>query len=84
MLGEPGVEARGDAVGTRHAANAGRQVHDPPALGDRKLAEQEEAVARRGGDPVGVAATGIEERGLGRPGGLLGEGDQLVLDLERT
>ena len=59
VLGEPGVEARRDAVGLRHPADPGRLVHHPLALGDRELAEQEEAFARRGGDPVGIAAAGI-------------------------
>src|SRR4029453_1515019 len=42
------------------------------------------ALAWGGGDPVGVAAPGVEERRLRGPGRLLRELDQLVLDLERA
>ena len=57
-------------------------LHHPLALGDRKLAEQEKPFAGRGGDPVGIAAAGVQERRLRRLGGLLRQLDQLVLDLE--
>jgi len=33
--------------------------HHSLAFGDRKLTKQEEALARFGGDPVRIAATGI-------------------------
>ena len=45
-----------------HAAHAGRQVEHALALGDRELPEQEERFARLGGDPVRVAATGVQVR----------------------
>src|SRR5881409_1495413 len=61
-----------------------RMLRHPLALGDRELAEQKEALARGGGDPVGVAAPGVEERRLRGAGRLLRELDQLVLDLERA
>ena len=59
-----------------------RMVHHPFALGDGELAEQEESFARRGCDPVGIAAAGIKERGLRGPGRLLRQIDQFVLDFE--
>src|SRR5881397_1713632 len=81
------IDARNSAPGIslfleRYAA--GRMLHHPLALGDRELAEQKEALARGGGDPVGVAAPGVEERRLRGAGCLLRELDQLVLDLERA
>ena len=54
------------------------------ALGDRELAEQEEGATRLGRDPIGIAATGIQEGRLRGPGGFLGQAYQLVLDLERA
>ena len=71
-------------LGLRHAADPGGMIHHPLALGDGELAEEEEALARRGGDPVGIAAAGVQERGLRGPRRLLGQLDQLVLDLERA
>ena len=59
-------------------------LHHPLAFGNRKLAEQEEALAGGGGDPVGIAATGIQKGRLRSLRSLLGELDQLVLDLERA
>jgi hypothetical protein len=84
VLPEPASQAGGDALGRRHAGDAGGMLHHAPGLREGELAEQEEALARLGGDPVGVAASGIEERGLGGLRGLLGELDQLVFDLERA
>ena len=81
---EPGVEAPSDAAGLRHASDPGAHLHHPLAFEDRELAEQEEALAWRGGDPVGVSAAGIEEGRLRPLGGLLRQAPQLVLDLERA
>ena len=84
VLGEVRRQPVGDALSRGHAAEAGRMLHHPLALGDRELAEQKEALARGGGDPIGVAAPGVEERRLRGAGRLLRELDQLVLDLERA
>ena len=73
VLRKPCVEARRDALGLRHPADSGGVLHHPLAFGDGELAEQEETFARRGRDPVGIAAAGIQERGLCRPGRFLGE-----------
>src|SRR5207302_1689217 len=54
------------------------------AFGDGKLAEQEETFARRGGDPIRIAAASVQEHGLSRPGRGFGEVDEFVLDLERA
>jgi len=59
-------------------------LQHPLAFGDRKLAQQEETFARSGGDPVGVAAAGVQECRLRRSGGLLGKLDQFVFNLERS
>ena len=75
---------RGNARCLRHAADAGRQIHHALALGHGELTEQEERLARLGGDPVRVAATGVQIgkrrllRALRRS---LGEE---ILDLERA
>ena len=84
MFLEPGLEPAGNAAGLRHSADPGRMLHHARALGQRELAEQEKSLARRGSDPVGIAAAGIQEGGLGRLGRCFCEIDQLVLDLERT
>jgi hypothetical protein len=84
VLLEPAGEAVGDPVLRGHAAHARRQVHHPSRLGHRELAQEEEALARGGGDPVRVAAPGVEEHVRGFLGLRLGELDQLVLDLERA
>ena len=81
---EPRVEAPRDPAGLRHASDPGAYLHHPLAFEDRELAEQEEALAWRGGDPVGIAAAGIEEGRLRGLGGLLRQAPQLVLDLERA
>ena len=48
VLGEPGVEPRSDArCACGMPPMPGGCVHHPLALGDRELAEQEEALARR-------------------------------------
>src|SRR5215813_5537558 len=74
----------GDASCLWHAADAGRVLHHPPALGHGKLAEQKKTLPRRGGNPIGIAAAGIEERRLRGARRLLSETDQLILDLERA
>ena len=53
--------------GLRHAAHARRQVDHALALEDGELAEQEEGLARLGGDPVRVAAAGVQVRDWPRP-----------------
>ena len=68
----------------RHSAHSGGMLHHPLALGDGKLAEQEKALTRSGGDPVGVAAAGIQKSRLRPLRSLLREFDQLVLDLKRA
>ncbi len=84
VLRQPGLEPAGNARRLGHAADARRQVEHALALGDGELPEQEERLARLGGDPVRVAAAGIQVgerrflRGLRRH---LGEE---VLDLERA
>jgi hypothetical protein len=68
----------------RHAADARRQVQHALALGDRELAQQEERLARLGGDPVGIAPAGIQvgnRRGGSPRCRCLG---QEILDLERA
>jgi hypothetical protein len=57
-------------------------VHHTLALCKGELAEQEEALARCGGDPVRIAAPSIEEGRLRRPRRLLGEIDKLVFDFK--
>src|SRR5882762_3697424 len=84
MLGEPCLETSSDSLRLRHSADTGGMLHHPFAFRDRELTEQEEAFAWSGGDPVGVAAAGIEECRLRRAGGLLGELDQLIFNLERS
>ena len=76
---EPARDAR--LVG--HSPDVGH-VHDPLALADGELAEEEESLARRGRDPVGIAAAGVQQGHGGLLGAFLGERDQLVLDLERA
>jgi hypothetical protein len=61
---EPGGEARGHTWRLRHASDAGGQIHRPPALGNRKLTEQEERRTRLGGDPVRVPSPGVQVRNL--------------------
>ena len=73
-----------DALRLRHSTQAGGMLHHPLAFSDRELAEQEKAFARRGRNPVGVAAARIQKSRLRRPGGLLGKLDQFVFDLKRT
>src|SRR6476661_9814385 len=65
-----------------HSAYPGRMLHHAFALGDSELAKQEETLARRCGDPIGIAAAGIQECGLSSPGCLLRQTDQFILDLE--
>src|SRR5262245_454511 len=65
-----------------HATDAGGMVHDAFALGHGKLSEQKEAFARRRGDPIWIAAARIEEGRLRGARRLLGQTDQLILDLE--
>src|ERR1043166_8061313 len=84
VLLEPRFQPRRDAVRGRHAADAGWVLHHALAFRDGELAEQEKPFPRRGGDPVGIAAAGVEKGGLRRPRRALGELDQLVLDLERA
>ena len=84
MLLQPGRQPVRDAARLGHAADAGRKIEHALAFGDRELAQQKEGLARLGGDPVGIAAAGIEIRdrrcGGGRGGGLR----KKVLDLERA
>jgi hypothetical protein len=82
VLREPCVEASRDAFGLWHATDPRRFLHRPFAFGDGKLAEQEETFARRGGDPIRIAAASVQERGLSRLRRGFGKVDQLVLDLE--
>ena len=84
MFGEPGLEAGGNAAGLRHSADPGRMLHHTLALGHGELSKQEKSFAWRGSNPVGIAAAGVEEGGLGRPGCRFCQIDQFVLDLEGT
>ena len=84
VLRKPRLETGGDTGGLRHSADAGRMLHHALALGNGKLAEQKERFARSGGDPIGIAAARIQERRLRGFRGLLGEIDELILDLERA
>src|SRR5262245_11758014 len=59
-------------------------LHHPLAFGHGKLAQQEVALTRLGRHPVGIAATGVQKRGLCRPRRAFCQFDQLVLDLEGT
>ena len=81
---KPGVEALADAVLGRHAAEILVFPH-ALRLGERELAEQEERRARRGGDPVRIAAAGVHHLVRARHlRALAGDLDQLVLELERA
>ncbi len=62
VLRQPGLEPAGNARCLGHAAHARRQVEHALALGDGELPEQEERLARLGGDPVRVAAAGVQVR----------------------
>ena len=84
VLGEPGVEPPGNAFRLRHAADAGRQIEHALALGDGELPEQEEGLARFGGDPVRIAASRIQEGERRVLRGLHGDFGDEVLDLERA
>ena len=59
-------------------------LHYPLAFSDRELPEQEKAFARRGGNPVGVAAARIEKDGLRCPGIFSGKFDQFIFDFKWT
>ena len=76
-LVEAGLEAIGLGVATemRHIGEG--------ALGftQGKQAQLEKSVARRGGDPVGVAPAGVQHHAFMVA---LGQFDQLVLDFERA
>ena len=61
VLSEPRFETASDALGLRHSADTCGMLHHPLAFGDRELTEQEETFARSGGDPVGIAAAGVEK-----------------------
>ena len=61
VLCKPCLEARSDAIGLRHPAYPGREIHDALALGNGKLAEQEEGFPRLGCNPIGIATSGIQE-----------------------
>src|SRR6202049_2671314 len=65
MLAEPGLEAGRNAISLRHSSDSGSMLHHTLALGHRKLAEQEKALARCGSNPVRITAAGIEEGSLG-------------------
>src|SRR5262249_46529130 len=67
-----------------HTPDARGMLHHPLAFGDGELSEQKKALARGGGDPVRVATAGVQECRLRSLGGLFGEVDELVLDLERA
>ena len=81
---EPVVQACRNAGCLWHAADTRRQIHAPPALGDSELAQQKERLAWLGGDPVRVAAAGIQEGKVGLRSRSPADLDQLVLDFERT
>src|SRR2546423_1623945 len=84
VLFQPVLKAASDALCLGHAAHARRQVEHPLTLSHRKLPEQEERVARRGRNPVRVAATGVqvgEGIFLRRLRSQLGDE---ILDLERA
>src|SRR5262249_26865312 len=84
MLREPGLKPCGNALRLGHAADARGMLHHPLAFDDGELPEQEEAFTRRGGYPVWIAASGVQERRLRPLRGPLCQVDQLVLDLERA
>ena len=84
MLVEPGFEPTGNAAGLRHSTDPGGMLHHALALGHRELSQQEKPLARRGRDPVGISAAGIQESGLSGPGRCFRQIDEFVLDLERT
>jgi hypothetical protein len=84
MVSEPAVESVGDAFGLRHPADAGCLIHHPLALSDCELTEQKKAFARGSGDPIWIAAAGIEKDGLRGLCALLCPIDEFVLDLERA
>ena len=83
-LSQPRFQTARDALRLRHSSQTGGMLHHPLALGDRKLAEQEEALAGSGGDPVGITAAGIQKGRLRPLRSLLRKLDQLVLDLKRA
>src|SRR4249920_1796912 len=82
MVCQPAVEPVGDAFGLRHSADAGLLIHHPVTLGYRELSEQEESFAGGGGDPIGIATTGVEEYRLRSLGTLPCPLDQFIFDLE--
>ena len=82
VLRHPCLEPGGDSARLRHPADAGWMFHDAFALGNGELAQQEKPFARRRGDPVWIAAAGIQESALRRLRRLPGQLDQLILDLE--
>src|SRR6476620_3616380 len=82
MVCQPTVEPVGDALGLRHPADAGFLIHHPVAFGYRELSEQEKPFARCGGDPIGIAATGVKEYRLRGLGTLPGPFDQFIFNLE--
>ena len=82
MVCQPTVEPVGDAIGLRHPADAGFLIHHPVAFGYRELSEQEKPFAGAGGDPIGIAATGVEEYRLRSLGTLPCPLNQFIFDLE--
>lgn len=78
VLGQELAQAIGAALLGRHArqdhivAHAARFLHG-------ELAQQEEGVARFGGNPVGIAAARVQHGQRGRLLGVLGQRDQIIL-----
>ena len=70
-------------LGRGHAAEVGLVPH-PAGLGERELAEEEERRARRRGDPVRVAPTGVEQGVVVDDRAAVGQIEELGLQLERA
>ena len=85
VLCEKALEAPGDAVGLRHARepDAGLVAIEAGFL-EGELAEKEERLAGRRGDPVRVASPRVEHHRRALVGRLLGGLDEQVLQLERA
>jgi hypothetical protein len=60
VLNKPGIKTARNTLGLRHSTYTCGKIHHAFTFCDRELPQQEEPLARRGGNPVGIAATGRE------------------------
>jgi len=78
------LETSGEAGSFRDLPARVGNGQTAPGFFEAKTKERAEGVARRGADPVRVAATGVEELGHVIAFGHFGEFDQFIFQLERT